>query len=161
ADGNSVSSGERGEIVYTSLFNYAMPLIRYCVGDLAISLDDECTCGRSFPMLKSIEGRKDSLLRLPDGRIMSPRAFTVSLLEFGLYDQIKQFRIVQKELGLFKIYIQPEGENIGSKILSDKLKTHLQEDLNLKDSEVQIDVEFMDEMPVDKTGKHRAVLSEI
>jgi phenylacetate-CoA ligase len=161
ADGNSVSPGERGEIVYTSLFNYAMPIIRYCVGDLAISLDDECPCGRSFPMLKSIEGRKDSLLRLPDGRLMSPRAFTVSLLEFGLYDQIKQFRIVQKELGLFKIYIQPEGQNIDSKILSERLRTHLQEGLNLKDSEVQIDVEFTDEMPVDKTGKHRAVISEI
>jgi hypothetical protein len=92
---------------------------------------------------------------------MSPRAFTVSLLEFGLYDQIKQFRIVQKELGLFKIYIQPERANIDSKILSDRLRTHLQEGLNLKDSEVQIDVEFTNEIPVDKTGKHRAVLSEI
>jgi phenylacetate-CoA ligase len=58
--GKSVSSGERGEIVYTSLFNYAMPFLRYELGDLAVwSEKGGCQCGRGFPMIKMIEGRKD------------------------------------------------------------------------------------------------------
>jgi len=48
-DGNEVAAGQCGEIVCTSLFNYAMPLIRYKVGDFGVFSDKECSCGRSLP----------------------------------------------------------------------------------------------------------------
>jgi phenylacetate-CoA ligase len=67
-----VSPGETGEVVCTSLFNYAMPLIRYAVGDLAkASKKEKCPCGRNFELVRIIEGRKDSIVALPDGRAIS------------------------------------------------------------------------------------------
>jgi len=76
-DGTEVSAGERGEIVYTSLFNHAMPFIRYATGDVATPSDQSCPCGRVLPLMKMIEGRKDSFVFLPDSRVISPRAFTL------------------------------------------------------------------------------------
>ena len=58
-NGEEVSSGERGEIVYTSLLHYAQPLIRYAVGDVGVPVDGECPCGRKLPLMKVVEGRRD------------------------------------------------------------------------------------------------------
>jgi len=63
-DGHEVSSGERGNIVYTSLFNYVTPFIRYSVGDLGVPFDDECPCGRNFPLMKNIYPKKSAFFRL-------------------------------------------------------------------------------------------------
>jgi phenylacetate-CoA ligase len=67
------SPGEMGEIVVTNLLNYAMPLIRYRVGDLGVLEDGTCSCGRSLPMLKSIEGRTADCFTLPGGEMVTPR----------------------------------------------------------------------------------------
>ena len=56
AKGDEVSAGESGEIVCTSLFNYAMPLIRYKVGDFGVPSDEECPCGRMLPLLVGLRG---------------------------------------------------------------------------------------------------------
>lgn len=56
-EGEQVSAGEQGEIIVTGLYNRAMPLIRYRIGDLGIPSDEKCPCGRSWPLIKSIEGR--------------------------------------------------------------------------------------------------------
>ncbi len=39
--GEPVAAGEKGEVVFTSLFNFAMPLLRYAIGDVG-SPSDEC-----------------------------------------------------------------------------------------------------------------------
>lgn len=70
-DGNLVAPGERGDIVVTGLSNSAMPLLRYRLGDVGILTDETCSCGRAFPMLKSIEGRSIDQLFLPNGVILS------------------------------------------------------------------------------------------
>lgn len=67
------ASGERGEIVVTALLNYAMPLIRYRVGDVGIFHEETCSCGRSLPMLKSIEGRLVDCFTLSNGRKVTPK----------------------------------------------------------------------------------------
>jgi len=82
-DGNEVSFGEKGEIVYTSLFNYAQPLIRYGIEDVGEPLGDECSCGRTLPLMKVVEGRRDSFLALSDGRILSPMTFWSIMRLFG------------------------------------------------------------------------------
>jgi phenylacetate-CoA ligase len=72
AAGMPVTSG-RGEIVGTSYYNYAMPLIRYCTRDFARlpSLPTPCPCGRPFPAVDVIEGRKEDFVVTPDGRILN------------------------------------------------------------------------------------------
>ena len=74
-EGNEVSPGERGEIVYTSLHNMAMPIIRYNIRDIGVSMDDECSCGVTLPKMKMIEGRRNSFILLPNGTAISPWKF--------------------------------------------------------------------------------------
>ncbi|MBC2709805.1 MAG: phenylacetate--CoA ligase family protein [Desulfosarcina sp.] len=46
------------EIVGTGFGNYAMPLIRYRTLDYAIPTDAICKCGRNYPMMEKVVGRK-------------------------------------------------------------------------------------------------------
>ena len=46
--GEEVSAGENGEIICTSLFNYAMPLIRYAIGDVGIPRMASVTVRETF-----------------------------------------------------------------------------------------------------------------
>src|SRR5262249_21305312 len=67
-DGAPARVGESGEVVCTSFTNDAFPLLRYRLGDLAAFGDEDCRCGRAFPVLERIIGRLDDVLVTPDGR---------------------------------------------------------------------------------------------
>ena len=58
---------ERGEMVLTNLWNYATPVINYQLGDLVTLSEGACPCGRTLPLLTSIDGRADDLVARPDG----------------------------------------------------------------------------------------------
>lgn len=61
-DGSPAAPGEMGEIVLTGLINYAMPLIRYRVGDTARASSEKCPCGRGMPVIQEIGGRLDDFV---------------------------------------------------------------------------------------------------
>src|SRR6185436_9202776 len=71
-DGNDVPEGEPGRVVLTSFYNFAMPLIRYAVGDLAVAAHGPCPCGRTLPRLATILGRQRNIFTFPDGSQHSP-----------------------------------------------------------------------------------------
>ena len=54
-------------VVISTLHNFAMPLLRYDIGDFA-EVGDDCPCGRRLPVLKRILGRQRNLLCLPSGQ---------------------------------------------------------------------------------------------
>ena len=66
ANGRACAPGECGRVLITTLQNFAMPLIRYEIGDYAVA-GGPCACGRSLPVLARILGRRRNMLRLPDG----------------------------------------------------------------------------------------------
>ena len=159
-NGEEVAEGENGEIVCTSLFNYAMPFIRYAIGDTGIPSNEECPCGRKLPLMKIIEGRKDSLLFLPNGRILSPRAFTVAVGRFPSNQYIEQYRVTQKKIDYFEIQIIVH-KNVNRAALEKELVAHLEEMLTLQADEVTFEVRFVEEIPLDKSGKLMIVGSEL
>ena len=65
-DGRPCKPGETGRVIVTTLHNYAMPLIRYEVGDYA-ELGEPCDCGRGLPVINRILGREQDILVLPTG----------------------------------------------------------------------------------------------
>lgn len=158
-NGEEVSSGERGEIICTSLFNYAMPFIRYAIGDVGMSSEELCTCGRAFPLMKTVEGRKDSILLLPNGRSLTPRAFTIAMNMFKFYKYIDQFRIVQKKPDLFVFNIALKYGSVEKDIVEKELISHLRSTFNLE--HVNFEVKFVDSIPLDKSGKLMAVVSNL
>lgn len=65
-DGKPCTAGEIGRVLITTLHNFAMPLIRYALGDYA-QAGAPCPCGRGLPVIQRIMGRVRNMLRLPDG----------------------------------------------------------------------------------------------
>jgi len=58
-DGKPALPGETGAVVVTDLTNYGMPFIRYLVGDTARMAARPCSCGRTYPLIESLEGFRD------------------------------------------------------------------------------------------------------
>ena len=83
--------GEVGQVVVTPLHNFAMPLLRYAVGDLA-EVGERCACGRGLAVLARVLGRLRAMVRLPDG---SQHYANFQDLLKG-FDQINQFQVVRR-----------------------------------------------------------------
>ena len=160
-DGEEVSPGERGEIVCTSLFNYAVPFIRYAVGDVGIPSNEECPCGRILPLMKMIEGRTDSFILLPDGRVLSPMALNAVGEMFMYHGDIDQYRIIQRKKDLIEFLIKLSSDGVDQTVVEKELLKHLTKTLNISADEVTFQVKFVDDFPLDKTGKLRKVVSEL
>jgi phenylacetate-CoA ligase len=90
--GKPVGPGVTGHVLATSLYNRAMPFVRYDTGDLAVLEEGECGCGRHTPRLRSIVGRTGDCLVFRNGRIIAPPILTIL---FGKYP-IRQYQVVQK-----------------------------------------------------------------
>jgi len=67
ADDSPCAPGEAGRVVITDLQNFAMPLIRYELGDCA-TVGTPCPCGRGLPVLKGVVGRAGQVAVDPTGR---------------------------------------------------------------------------------------------
>ena len=91
AAGEPCAPGEVGRVVITPLHNFAMPLIRYEIGDLA-ECGAPCTCGRNLPVLSRILGRTRDAVIMPDG---STRAAFVGSKGFYKVPAIRQFQVAQ------------------------------------------------------------------
>ena len=63
-----MEEGELARIVVTDLFNYAMPLIRYDTGDLAVVEKHE----KYGKVITSIEGRRTDFIYNTSGDVLSP-----------------------------------------------------------------------------------------
>jgi phenylacetate-CoA ligase len=86
--------GELGRVVITPLHGFAMPLIRYEVGDYA-EAGAPCDCGRGLPVIRRIAGRVRNMLRLRGGGLQYPR---FGEYQFGAFGAVRQFQVVQKSL---------------------------------------------------------------
>jgi len=93
-DGTACAAGETGRVVLTSLHNFAMPLIRYEIGDYA-EAGELCACGRGLPVIRRVMGRVRNMVRLPGGVRHWPSLGMLSAMPAGL---IRQFQCVQRSL---------------------------------------------------------------
>jgi phenylacetate-CoA ligase len=108
--GNPCEPGKRGDIVLTSLTNYAMPFLRYRIGDVSHVVDQApCSCGLPFPVIGPVEGRKDDAFILNDGTdIPAWKIYEIverPLEEFGMDKMVlSDFYLVQKTKDLAHFY---------------------------------------------------------
>jgi phenylacetate-CoA ligase len=98
-DGSPCATGEEGRVVLTALHNFAMPLIRYEIGDRAV-LGPACRCGRSLPVLAAIPGRARDMLTLPDGQHRFPYYAHNTIMQV---DAIVQHQVAQTALDQVEI----------------------------------------------------------
>ena len=93
-DGQPCAAGETGRVVVTNLHNFATPLIRYDLGDLA-EADGPCACGRGLPKIRRVLGRTRNLLRMPDGRRFWPFVGAFSYRDIA---PVRQYQVIQHSL---------------------------------------------------------------
>lgn len=152
-DNEHVASGERGEIVYTGLYNYAMPFIRYAIDDIGIPTDENCPCGRGLPLMEVVEGRRDDFIVLEDGRIISPRVFSDLMKNF---QGIEQYKIVQETRNKIIIYI------IKSNYFSQKTVYELMNKMKkIIGEQVSVEIELAEHIPRETSGKLRKITSKV
>lgn len=155
-NGEPVPAGEFGEVVVTDLNNFCMPLIRYRLGDLARAFDESvpCACGRVLPRIGEIEGRVQSVVICGNARLI-PGTFFAHL--FKDYDYIiRQYQIVQDKPGQLHLRVVR-----GSRFSDTGMQEVLGKLREFIGDETQLDVEFVDAIPLVRTGKHQGVISRI
>lgn len=89
--GRQCAPGEIGRIVVSDLHNFAMPLVRYDIGDYG-ELGEPCPCGRGLPVLRRIVGRVRNTLVTAEGRRYWP---TFGQRGFQEIAPILRFQFVQ------------------------------------------------------------------
>ena len=141
------------EIVGTGFNNLAMPLIRYRTGDYA-RLDDEatrCGCGRQFPLVASVQGRADDIVKLPDGRHVGRLGHIFKGVDGILEGQIRQDRI--DTIDILVVPVAGCGPPAKSRLLA-----NARERLG---NTVQIQVAIVDSIERTSSGKLRAVVCNV
>lgn len=90
-DGRPCPVGRPGRVLVTNLHSYAMPLLRYEVGDVAVR-GPACDCGITLPVFSEILGRTRELITLPNGeRRMVRLNFGSRFAGAGLLDHLVRF----------------------------------------------------------------------
>ncbi len=92
-DGRPSAPGERGEVVGTNLHSFAMPFIRYRLGDIVTKGLETCRCGQPFSTIRAIQGRMIDYFPLPGGRTIHPYE-VVSCLIRTVW--IRQYQLIQE-----------------------------------------------------------------
>lgn len=158
-DGTSAPPGEIGEVVVTSLINYAMPLIRYRIGDMAAWADHDCSCGRRWPLLKEVTGRMADTFISSTGRRVHGEYFT-HLVYFR--DWVKKFQFVQESpdrIRLLVIPAVPKGE-INEIIAREKADIEAKIQVAMG-PECKLEIEVVDDIPPSPSGKYRYTISKV
>lgn len=155
-NGNEVNDGELGNVVITNLNGYAMPLIRYKVGDLAIKLPKEKypkNRALNLPIFEKIIGRDTDIIKTPQGNYMVVHSFT------GIFEhisEIKQFCVVQNNIHGIEInYIKAEGfsDAVLDKITFE-IRKYITEPFQIKYNEVL-------EIKATASGKPQLIVSNL
>lgn len=141
-----------GEIVATNLYSQAMPIVRYRTGDMGELDTQPCSCGRTLPCLKRLEGRRMDFLVTPDGRVLHPTAVVHVLREFA---PIREFQIVQERVDRLTIRLVPaEG-------FTEATRRAILSAVERVLGGVAVEVALTDAIARAASGKHRFVISTV
>jgi phenylacetate-coenzyme A ligase PaaK-like adenylate-forming protein len=147
-DNTPCAPGEDGRIVVTELINYGMPMIRYEVGDRGVLSSRECPCGRGLPLMESITGRTADFLIAEEGY----RVAGISIIENSLtkIPGLQQMQIVQDKMGYLQVNLVT-GENYTDENGKELVRSLRQ----MLGSGMQIDLNFVEAIAQEKSGKYR------
>jgi phenylacetate-CoA ligase len=152
-----VPVGGEGRILVTSLHNYGMPFIRYEIGDIGVSSDKICPCGRGLPLLAAINGRTDDVIFTESGKSIPIAALNCDFLaSLG----VEQFRILQEsyERAVIKIVLAKECEHEPMNKVARVIERHFRSELG---KDMDIFVEFVDQIAPTRIGKRRLIISNV
>jgi phenylacetate-CoA ligase len=149
-EGEEVAPEEPGAIVVTDLTNYAMPFIRYEVGDLGVPSNELCACGRGLPLMRELRGRTAEILVAATGEFVSfpfyerERFFEIS--------KIRRYQIIQENPTKILVNIIPDN-GYTAKDTEVIRKTMISQVGNL-----EIEVKLVDSIASSNSGKREVIV---
>ncbi len=144
-----VGAGIPGRIVVTDLFNYAMPMIRYDTGDMAI-LEERSLCGKPGRVFSRVEGRKVDFIYDTRGNLLSPHVITNTMWKYS--SEVRQFQFIQNGKDLYLIKLNcGESSFTRDEELASELRNYLGKN-------AVISMDFVDEIPLLASGKRKKII---
>ncbi|MGH7486427.1 MAG: hypothetical protein ACREMY_12640, partial [bacterium] len=145
--GRPAGPGEEGEVVATALHSFAMPFVRYRLGDVVVQGPPRCECGWEGAVLQRIAGRVIDYFPLPCGGRLHPYVLVGPLVAEATW--VQRFKLVQEALGRIRLRVLPERAPGGAEV--ERLRARLQ---GLLPPGVEVVVEVTADLPGGKTGKY-------
>jgi len=152
-DGRPVTAGSPGEIVVTHLGTRDFPFVRYRTGDIAVLDDRVCACGRGLQLLREIQGRATDFVVAADGTMMHGLALIYVVRDLP---GVRSFKIVQETREHTQVQLVTDAgfDRRRASDIVDGFRRRL-------GSAVEVDVQFVDHIPPEKSGKFRYVVSRV
>jgi phenylacetate-CoA ligase len=149
--GRPAAPGAVGRVVVTSLYNFAMPFIRYEIGDFAVAGPERLKCPIKLPTLGKIMGRFRNAFTLQDGRTIYPYVPVSRLRQFISFEQ---FQFVQTDPVSIEVRYIPFDRQ--ESVDRDGLEACVRE---LIDASFSVQAVAVDEIPRSPSGKFEDYLS--
>jgi phenylacetate-CoA ligase len=147
------SYGKSKEIILTDLWNYAWPLIRYRIGDLTSGEWATCSCGCTWKVISSLEGRTSDIISTPDGGFIDIIAWDSEDFDkhAHLIDRF-QFAKVAPDKVVLRLEIKDDHRSI-----VDDIKNSLAPYFK---GVMDFDVQIVDKFAMEKSGKYKMIIDE-
>ena len=144
---------EPGDILITQLNNYAMPFIRYRIGDIGRLSDEVCPCGNQLPILAELLGRSTATFRTRTGALIHGGYFTQ---QFYNVIGVDQFQLIQESLKhcVLKVVINTQWTEAARRYMVQKIQGVLGAD-------AIVTVKFVEEIPLPTSGKREFTISKV
>jgi phenylacetate-CoA ligase len=140
----------------TSLWNYAMPFIRYRNEDCGSLIEGDCDCGNSFALMELNISRVSDNFVLPNGRVVHGEFFTH--LMYGS-EGISTFQFHQTATDHITIWVVP---GVGSAEARQRtLHSAVAQITALSPEKLTVEVRETDNIPLSSAGKHRFTRSDV
>jgi phenylacetate-CoA ligase len=152
-NGVPAAIGQRGEVAITSLHSYAMPFVRFALGDVATRGPSPCGCGQPFATLQAVEGRMVDFFRLPRGRWLHPYRLIENVDPDGV-EWIRQYRLVQEREDRIVFNVVPTAKATPERL--DQFRRYAGAALG---PDVEIIVRFVEALEIGPGGKFRPAYS--
>lgn len=149
--------GRDGELAITPLANYAMPFLRYRIGDRGRLTHDQCPCGRGFPLLESLSGRMVEVLVNARGEQVDPIYFIQLLAVIFNRGFFRKFQVVQAEDGALTLNVVLDAG--ATQEAAQPNLTEVVEKIRLvMGANCPVEVKFVEDIPLSASGKHPYVV---
>jgi phenylacetate-CoA ligase len=145
-------AGQIGRVVVSTLHNFAMPFIRYELGDYA-EVGAPCPCGRGLPALTRILGRQRNMMITPTGRQYWPSFPSSIWADIG---GIRQIQLIQEDSERLTVNLVADRELPSEEKtrLLDRLRSYLP-------YHFQITLCYMDRIERSASGKYEDFVSRV
>ena len=142
-----------GDILITQLNNYAMPFIRYRIGDIGRLSDEPCPCGSPLPVLAELLGRSTATFRTRTSTLIHAGYFTQ---QFYNVVGLEQFQLIQETLRrcVLKVVVNTQWTEAARRYMVQKIQEALGAD-------VIVTIKFVKEIPLSTSGKREFTISKV